>query len=619
MITGGLGGIGLALAQHLARICKARLVLLSRRAPDAVQRHLLREIESGGGELRVAALDIADTVGVRSLVDEVGRQWGRIDGVIHAAGVAGGSVIARTDLAEIERVLRPKVAGTRALAEALRGREPDFVLLCSSLTASLGGPGQVSYAAANAWMDAFAATQSARSPGRWHSVQWDAWAEVGMAARAGGRAPRGAAAGRELLHEWTFSPATFWPWGEHRVEGAALLPGTAFLELFRQAVGGSAAVELVSVALYEPLVQAGESSCTVRVLRAGDELLLESEAGAGVREHARARVGDNIARVAVAPLAEIAARCSAPATPRELGAAEGIVITAGPRWQIEGRYLQGRDEAIGWLDLPARFNGDLALHPLHPALFDVAISYYLAFVEGSADLLPWRYEKVRVFAPLTARLVSHVRQRSRTERALVLDADLRDETGRLLVQVEGYTLVRTDPARASKILRANPRAMTPAEGIETFLRVLATAEPVVCVSTVDWKSASRASPATPTAGTDKPAGTPGQPARTPRPEATGSYREPGSAREKLMAAVWAEVLGYDRIGLDDDLFGLGADSLTALQASARVKELTGSELSLQRFFANPTIVHLAEGLPPEGGLAVEDSARDRETWEEGDV
>jgi len=328
-----------------------------------------------------------------------------------------------------------------------------------------------------------------------------------------------------------------------------------------------------------------------------------------------------VATPAVAPLAEIEARCSAPVEPMRNDGTSDIAITGGPRWQIDARCRRGHDEALGWLALPAEFISDLAQHPLHPALFDVAISYYIALVEGAGDMLPWRYEQVRIFAPLTARVVSHVRRRTQSERALVLDADLRDETGRLLVQVEGYTLVRFDPARARKLSPAVPFAIEPAEGVGTFLRALATAEPVVCVSTVEWKYAEKALPLNPPTGADKAAekGAQAPPPRTPRPDQAVGYREPGTAMEKLLATVWAEVLGYDRIGLDDDLFDLGADSLTALQASARVKELTGSELSMERFFAKATVVHLAAGLPQTGAVAAEAAARNGVTWEEGDV
>ncbi|MDR3514226.1 MAG: SDR family NAD(P)-dependent oxidoreductase [Azospirillaceae bacterium] len=628
LITGGLGGIGLALARGLARTCRARLALVSRHEPDAEQQDTLRDLKAAGAEIVTFAADIADAVAVRALVDALRTRWGRIDGVIHAAGVGGGSLIARTRLDEIERVLQAKVAGTLALAQALRGCDPDFVLLCSSLTAALGGAGQVAYAAANAWLDAYAAARAAEAPGRWLSLQWDSWAEVGMAARAGRPARRGADAGVPL-RGWTLSPADFWPWGEHRVDDVALLPGTAYLDLFALALERTGPLELTGVTLNEPMLHGGETSRHVEVLRHGDALSLRSDDGTRGRDHARARLGAAPATPPLEPLeplASIAARCP-PVAERQWLARSGIAIATGPHWRIAGRFGKGADEALARLELPPEYRGDLAQHPLHPALLDVALSYYIAFLPDGTGLLPWRYESVRLFAPLTACINSHVRLRSRSDRMLVLDVDLRDEAGALLVQVTGYTLVRSDapsmlapsvaPAAAPSGIPGNPFALAPAEGIEVFLRALTSSEPVLCLSTVDWQYADRPSPVfdppnTPNAGADQTA-----PARQPRPETGSPFQPAETPGQQLLAGIWAEVLGFDRIGIADDLFDLGADSLAALQVSARLKELTGQELSMSRFFDQPTIAHLALDIPAP---ATADPTPVREAaWEEGEL
>lgn len=629
LITGGLGGVGLTLASHLARACKARLVLVSRHEPDAAQREVIRALLADGAQVRTAALDIAEVSALRTLVGEVCAQWGRIDGVIHTAGVAGGSLVARTKRDDIDRVLRAKVAGTVALADALQGREPDFVVLCSSLTAALGGPGQVAYAAANAWLDAFAAEQSVRQPGLWTSVQWDSWAEVGMAARAivGGKP---GSAERKLLREWTVSPAAFWPWGEHRIGGAAVLPGSAYLELLAQAAGMAGPLELTAVALSEPMVHDGEASRKVQVWREGDDLILQSDDGKQVREHARARVASAPVAAGMTPLAEISARCAPYTLADSEENASGIVIDAGSRWRIAGEYRKGKDEALAWLALPSELAGDLTTHPLHPGLLDIALSYYIDFVAGGTGVLPWRYEKVRVFAPLTARIASHIRLRSHSERALVLDVDLRDDTGRLLMQVEGYTLVRAEASattatapgsapRRENSLPSNPFALTPAEGVEVFLRTLAAGEPTVCISTVAWRHAERPTPLAESLTAPAAEPSAAESKRKPRPETATPFRAASTAAEKLMGEVWGEVLGYDGLGIDDDLFDLGADSLTALQASARLKELIGRELSMERFFARATIAHLAEDLPVQTLAASSAPAAQSETWEEGEL
>ena len=381
-------------------------------------------------------------------------------------------------------------------------------------------------------------------------------------------------------------------------------------------------LEFGPVTLVEPMVQDQENSRLVQVLRADGELLIQSSDETPGREHARARVGGAPVAPQLESLAAIQARCPDRMGPASPDGGLGLVIDAGPRWAIQGEYWKGRDEALARLELPARFHGDLAEHPLHPALMDVALSYYVAGVEGGAGLVPWRYEKVRVFAPLEGAIFSHARLRSLSERACVLDADLRDLSGRLLVQVEGYTLLRAGaPAGAGhgRIPPAgaagNPFAMTPAEGVEVFLRSLDSAEPVVCVSTVAWKHAAKPISLSLPDGQGGEART--RRARQPAPESAIPFRDAGTVAEKLMAGVWAEVLGYERIGIDHDLFDLGADSLTALQASARLKALTGRELSLEHFFAHATIAHLAKDLPASSAAAPATVASG--TWEEGEL
>lgn len=157
--------------------------------------------------------------------------------------------------------------------------------------------------------------------------------------------------------------------------------------------------------------------------------------------------------------------------------------------------------------------------------------------------------------------------------------------------------------------------MTPAEGIEVFLRSLDTAEPVVCVSAVAWKHAAQ--PVAVPVLDSATGGERARRARLPAPESAIPFRAAGTDAEEIMAAVWAEVLGYERIGIDDDLFDLGADSLTALQASARLKELAGCELSLEHFFAQATIANLAKDIPTPRAAAPATAAL--EAWEEGEL
>jgi len=129
----------------------------------------------------VASADIADEAQVRSVIEQAQARFGMINGVIHAAGIAGGGLIQLKSAEVAAAVLAPKVRGTAILASLLREVPLDFVILCSSLTAVYGGLGQVDYCGANAFLDAFAQSQR---PAAWDlmvSINWDSWREVGMA------------------------------------------------------------------------------------------------------------------------------------------------------------------------------------------------------------------------------------------------------------------------------------------------------------------------------------------------------------------------------------------------------------------------------------------------------
>ncbi len=199
LVTGGLGGMGLVLARWLAESVQARLVLTARTplpprdqwavwlaehdASNPTSRKIagVQALEAAGAGVLVLPADVADEAAMRRVVEQVHEQLGPIHGVIHAAGVAGGGIVQLKTREMAERVLQPKVDGLRVLRRVLDNQPLDFVVLCSSLSAVVGGFGQVDYCSANAYLDAFAHQQ--RSEGRWPvvAINWNAWREVGMA------------------------------------------------------------------------------------------------------------------------------------------------------------------------------------------------------------------------------------------------------------------------------------------------------------------------------------------------------------------------------------------------------------------------------------------------------
>ncbi|MFJ2554492.1 MULTISPECIES: beta-ketoacyl synthase N-terminal-like domain-containing protein [unclassified Streptomyces] len=207
LVTGGLGGIGLAMAERLARDCRAKLVLFGRTGlpprdtweaaladpavSDEVRRRLtgVRQLEEYGAEVAVVTGDVADPADTGRAVTTALERFGALHGVLHAAGLPGIGLMQFKTTAEMRKVMAPKIGGTLALEHALDGVPLDFLVLFSSITSATGGgPGQVDYSAANAFLDAYgeAAHTGDGGDGRrtltigWGEWQWNAW-EAGLA------------------------------------------------------------------------------------------------------------------------------------------------------------------------------------------------------------------------------------------------------------------------------------------------------------------------------------------------------------------------------------------------------------------------------------------------------
>lgn len=188
LITGGLGGIGLTIAQFLAETVQAKLVLLSRsplsssQQEGASREQAIQTLQNLGAEVLVLTADVADLDAMGQAMDTIQETFGPIHGVVHAAGLPASGAIALKTKAQAADILRAKVLGTLVLNQVLQPVQLDWWVLCSSLASVLNGFGQVDYRAANAFLDAFAHQQNLQTDRRTLALNWDAWQQVGMAA-----------------------------------------------------------------------------------------------------------------------------------------------------------------------------------------------------------------------------------------------------------------------------------------------------------------------------------------------------------------------------------------------------------------------------------------------------
>jgi myxalamid-type polyketide synthase MxaB len=181
LITGGLGGLGLAVAQGLAERGARHLLLLGRRLPEAGAAAQLDALAQTGVSIAVVQADVADLAQLRAALRQVDLQH-PLRGVVHCAGVLDDASLLQQTPARFAKVLAPKVQGAWHLHQLLQHEPLDFFVLFSSAASLLGSRGQANYAAANAFLDDLAHHRRARGlPAL--SINWGAWSEVGMAAR----------------------------------------------------------------------------------------------------------------------------------------------------------------------------------------------------------------------------------------------------------------------------------------------------------------------------------------------------------------------------------------------------------------------------------------------------
>src|SRR5215470_8957185 len=157
LITGGAGGLGLIFAGAIAASVKAPVLVLTGRSElSAEKQGELEAMEELGACLEYRRVDVSDGASVAALFFEICATYGGVSGVVHSAGVIRDSLIVNKSEAEVAAVLSPKVAGLIALDEATRDVALEFMILFGSGSGAFGNVGQADYAAANAFMAAYA-------------------------------------------------------------------------------------------------------------------------------------------------------------------------------------------------------------------------------------------------------------------------------------------------------------------------------------------------------------------------------------------------------------------------------------------------------------------------------
>ncbi|QDU86071.1 Phthiocerol synthesis polyketide synthase type I PpsE [Planctomycetes bacterium Pla163] len=703
LVTGGMGGIGLTLARRLAKASSVRLALLGRSTlppraewdawiaaqgdEDGTSRRIraVRELESAGATVLPLAADVTDPQALATALEQVRDAFGRLDGVFHAAGVVDDGLLANRALHAVEEVLAPKVHGTVALDAALRAvfgdEQPRTAVYFSSTSAAIGAAGQIDYAAANAFLDAWADRRGNDGTARREfetALAWGIWRDVGMAARAaaGGEESgvrKGLARhplfesrteyedGRRVLNgRW--NTRDLWVLDDHRTaEGDALLPGTGSFELFGAALrelGEVGAFTVRDLTFFRALCVPDDAEVLVRVVLEPDaagyraEVHSRRSAADDWQRHTTATLGlrrvETPAAVDVMALigsSERRAAANGDSGSSTLVSPQEAHLAFGPRWRVLREVRRGADFELARLALPEDVRTDLAEWPLHPGLLDLATGFAMDLVPGydaSEGLwVPVRYERVVVHAPLAAEIWAVARPAAGAgsfDGEFAFDVDILDAGGALLMEVRGFAihrlaqtfrpkdlpaprpeeLVRDESAlrrrrseASDELARRVRLGLTEDEGMDALWRVLGEGSAHhTFVSTLDVPALVAEAGAA--ASEEREDGG----ARFERPDLDSDYVEPRDDVERALVELFQELLGVERVGVEDSFFDLGGHSLVAVRLFARIKKAFGVDQPMSVLFEAPTPAAQAElirAAAPETGTASRAAEADRES------
>ncbi|GAA0709958.1 hypothetical protein GCM10008904_21250 [Paraclostridium ghonii] len=196
VITGATGGMGKEIAKALSSNRKINIILISRtKLPERcdwdyiLQKHIdddiakfinhIKQLESRHTTVEYYDADVTDFSRMNEVMEDVKEKYGNVNGIIHSAGIPGKGMIINKEIAEFEKVLWTKVKGTWILDKLTEEQNLDFFILFSSVASIFGEIGQGDYAAANSYLDAYAAHRN-RSKKNTISINWVVWKDTGM-------------------------------------------------------------------------------------------------------------------------------------------------------------------------------------------------------------------------------------------------------------------------------------------------------------------------------------------------------------------------------------------------------------------------------------------------------
>ena len=620
------------------------------------------QLEAYGAKVLVATADVAHPAEMQTVFAEVEKQLPKISGIFHTAGELDDDLIATATIDSIQNALAAKVHGTQILDQWMDHESLDFLVLCSSTSTYLGPAGQSAYVGANEFLNAFAEAKSATSTStRVLSINWGVWRDVGMGAATynrmhGTRDQDNEATATPANHPLfntqrvddvtgetvftaTRTPTKHWELDEHRTaNGKAIFPGTAYLELVVAAareVSRGSSVNISNMSFLKPCVVDDDVELEIRVRLASScsphSFSIESrkfEKGEWELNAVGEWIEGNVSSPKHKPQTSASPcyktdsetngrdRQSSPIT------RQAELLRFGPRWNCYDCLHYADEQAYASLSIPSEFQDDLKTHPLHPALLDMATGFGLPlshdYHDDSGLYVPIGYAAAKVYGSLPENVRSYITLSDSSPwgtDVISLDIRVTDHDDNVIVQIDRLQMQPVDTLRfgAAEATKAAPSRSTtlsdseaifdesyslgirPDEGQQVCEWLLNHGNlSQVCVSPVDLEELRHRI-------NELGEASPESAIKFSRPTLDNDYTPPQTRTEKSLANLWADLLGIEQIGCEDNFFDLGGHSLLAVRLFSKIRKTHGVELPLSSLFEAPTIATLAAMIDRAGG------------------
>jgi|GEM_PF-3789314 len=571
LITGGLGGIGLELADYLAKNYQANLILISRTSvpdknnwDDIVNDDLLSsteqekvkkliKINDEAKSLSIFSADVANAKEMHLILNSSEH----INGVIHAAAISPSGTLKNKEARDIEDMINAKVYGTEILLEYFNHNAPDFFVLCSALNTVSGNAGAIDYISANSYMLALAEKHKDSSFSSFPiiAIAWDAWLDAGMKARANLQIKTKKINKLKLIKAIKSSSATPF-FEEHSVDDIMTAPGTLLISILHDTLKESAnhlesKIQINNFSFLELGKIYSIIKSNINIYRdSNNSNKFEIYIAEDGNENNVATSEAYISRTKDKKPSEFSDIIETMLAEPDYSKSNHLFesnLTLGNHWNCIDWIKKNDRFYLAKLSLPQEYLHELSDYTLHPSLLDISLSYHSQFL--SKQHLPFHIEELIVHSSTPGTFYSLVEICNINEEAGLCIANIK------LINLDGSLIASADKfylKRFNSTYNNKQQGLTNLEGMAVFESVLQKPNPIVFISK-----------------------DPNYFNHINNKESQGHSEEKITQKNEpiieQIRKIWSELLGVKITGNDSDFFDIGGDSLFAIQVCYNIK------------------------------------------------